>query len=91
MKQLVDIYRSKKKEGAYLYVSAGYELDQLPKILIQQFGKAEFSMKLLLSPNKKLASVNAKNVLEAIEKKGFYLQMPPKPELYMQRILNSKM
>ena len=91
MSFIIDIYRSKRKEGTYLYVKSGYALTELPKILVQQFGEAEFSMKLLLTPEKKLAIADAKKVIESILEKGFYLQMPPKPENYMQRIPNDKM
>lgn len=77
MKVLTDIYRSSKKEGLYLYVKKGQDLAELPEILMKQFGKAEFSMRILLTEEKKLARANAADVLEAMEKQHFYLQMPP--------------
>jgi len=91
MSVIVDIYRSKKKEGAYLYVRKGYELQDLPTALVQQFGKGEFAMKLLLTPEKKLASADVEKVMASVLEQGFYLQLPPKPETYMQRIPNDKM
>lgn len=77
MKILTDIYRSGKKEGLYLYVKKEQDLNDLPELLMKQFGKAEFSMRLLLTEDKKLARADAKEVCAALEDKGFYLQMPP--------------
>lgn len=77
MKVLVDIYRSEKKEGLYLYVPNGYELAELPEALIKQFGRATKSMTIALTEEKKLARANAKEVLCQIEKNNYYLQMPP--------------
>ena len=45
-------------------------------------------MTLLLTPDKKLARVETKRVLEMIEEQGFYLQMPLRPELDMQELRN---
>lgn len=77
MKLLVDVYRSPKKEGLYLYVKKDQDLSELPDVLMKQFGKAEFSMRLLLTPEKKLARADAEEVMQSIEEKKLYLQMPP--------------
>ena len=77
MTVLIDIYRSKKKEGLYLYVPKGKEVETLPETLIHQFGKAEYSMMIVLTKDKPLARANAKDVLAAIDEQGFYLQLPP--------------
>jgi len=77
MKVLTDIYRSGKKEGLYLYVKKDQDITELPAVLMKQFGKAEFSMTLLLTEEKKLARVDVKDVLAALNEQGFFLQMPP--------------
>lgn len=94
MKLLTDIYRSKNKEGMYLYVRRGYNLDEIPDALRQQFGQAELAMALLLTPGKCLARADVQTVMECIEKQGFYLQLPPTlhaSENYMQSIPNDKL
>lgn len=88
--KLVEIYRSKKKEGMYLYVEKGTKLEELPEALLKQFGMPEFSMVLKLSADRKLAQVNAENVLDALVEKGFYIQFPPTHDAYMQKIPNDK-
>lgn len=93
MPLLTQIYRSKKKEGAYLYVPKDTVLTQLPAALMRLFGKGELAMTLLLTPEKKLASVTAETVLKAIEEQGFYLQLPPQGDSQMQALAtqNSKL
>lgn len=48
-------------------------------------------MVLVLTPEKKLARASVEKVIESIENQGFYLQMPPPPESYMNEIPNDKM
>ncbi len=91
MKALVDIYRSKKKEGLYLYLKNGAVFSELPEALQQQFGAPEKSMTLVLTKDKKLAHANAEKVLSELDDKGYYLQLPPLPEAYMKKIPNDKL
>ncbi|WP_370978784.1 YcgL domain-containing protein [Agaribacterium sp. ZY112] len=78
MKTLVDIYRSGKKEGLYLYVNRGQDLLELPEALLKSFGQPEYAMGLALDEDKQLARVKAKDVLEQLKEQKFFLQMPPK-------------
>lgn len=79
MKVITEVYRSPKKEGLYLFVEKGQDLEELPPVMLTQFGKPELSMTLVLTEDKKLARASAAEVLASIEKQGFYLQMPPSP------------
>ncbi len=47
------------------------------KHYVQHFGRATFVMDLELSESRKLARVNVLHVMDSIETKGFFLQMPP--------------
>jgi len=87
-KQLCKIYRSPKKEGMYLYVDRVEDLERVPESLLQRFGKPELAMTLALFPGRKLARADIDQVLAGIAEKGFYLQMPPTPEQYMQELRN---
>lgn len=90
MRKLTQIYRSKKRQGTYLYVEKDKALSELPEALLHELGKLELSMTLLITSEKKLAVADPAKVLSNINEKGFYLQLPPKPEDYMQHIPNSK-
>jgi uncharacterized protein YcgL (UPF0745 family) len=78
---LVTIYRSKREEGLYLYVEKTEDVSRIPEPLLQQLGKMDVVMTLVLDPARKLARADASKVLSAIEAQGFYLQLPPAREI----------
>jgi len=82
-KLLCDVYRSLKKDEAYLYVEQKTGLKDLPEALLEVFGPAEKTLTLILTEDKKLARAEAARVMADIEEQGFYLQMPPARETYM--------
>ena len=79
-KVLCDIYKSRKKAETYLYVSRQDGLKRVPEALLENFGKPELAMTIMLSPEKKLARTEAEKVLAALVEPGFYLQLPPVEE-----------
>jgi uncharacterized protein YcgL (UPF0745 family) len=93
MKKICTIYRSSKKEGMYLYVEKAEDLARVPAALLSRFGKPEHAMTLLLHPDRELARVDVAKVLAELDEKGFFLQLPPQSEFYMNKIheKNSKM
>ena len=86
MKLLCTIFKSSREKDMYLYVKHSDQLLRVPKALLDKFGKPELVTTLALTPDKKLARVEASKVIEALDKKGFYLQLPPPLEEYMQGI-----
>lgn len=86
MKKICTIYRSPKKEGMYLYVDKQTDLEPVPEALLQLFGKPEQAMTLVLTPDRQLARVDIENVLAELEDKGYFLQMPPEKDAYLQKI-----
>lgn len=90
MKLVCNIYRCSVKEGMYLYTRKDAQgkddLANLPEALKKRIGKTTLAMTLILTPEKKLAAADAKQVIDSIEEKGFYLQMPPAPDSSMQAV-----
>ena len=78
--RIVEIFKGNKKEEMYLYVDQKEGLRQVPADLLSTFGQTESVMVLPLTRDKKLARVEAADVLEAIEQHGYFLQMPPPQE-----------
>ena len=78
--RIVEILKGNKKEEMYLYVDQKEGLRPVPDDLLSTFGQTESVMILPLTQDKKLARVEAADVLEAIEQQGYFLQMPPPPE-----------
>lgn len=97
MQRICSIYRCSKKEGMYLYVDKKAGPESIPDALSRTIGTTELAMTLLIKADKKLARANAKDVLDAIEAQGFYLQMPPtlhgegEQEMSQLRDKNSKL
>ena len=82
MKVLCQVFKSSRQQEMYLYVEKSRGMEDVPEDLLVRFGELAPVMVLLLSPERKLARADVKEVLANIEKQGFYLQMPPTvPEL----------
>lgn len=79
-KALCTIYRSERKQGAYLYVpfsTADNVFEGVPEALLKQLGQLTEVMKLNLSDGKKLANADVDKVRQQLGDKGYYLQLPP--------------
>lgn len=81
-----EIYKSSKKDEMYLYVARAEQVVEneqadplavLSDALKVAFGRATFVMSLELHEGRKLARANVLHVMDSIQTKGFYLQMPP--------------
>lgn len=77
MAKKISAYRSPKKEELYLYVLQEVGLEELPNEFFVMFGEPEHVIDFELTVDRKLPRADAKEVLEEIEAKGFYMQMPP--------------
>ncbi len=53
------------------------DLENLPEALLMLTGKLEQAMELDLTPERKLARADVVEVMQSLEEKGFYLQIPP--------------
>ena len=83
MKVICSVYKSPKKSEMYLYVDKKEGLSRVPEALLEMFGKPIDAMTLLVTPQKKLARVDADKLLQELRDKGYYLQMPPAKEEYL--------
>lgn len=75
--RLVQVFRSSRREGHYLFVDLAEGLARVPEPLLLHFGSPEPTLRLNLSRERRLASADAGAVLDAIAERGFYLQLPP--------------
>lgn len=71
------VYRCASQAEMYLYVRAGLPADQLPEALRKRTGALTQVMTLQLTPERKLARVDAAKVRERLAAEGYYLQLPP--------------
>lgn len=75
------VFRCTKKDEMYLFVPDSENKEELllalPDGLEKLTGRLEKVMELELSPERKLARVNAEDVMASLRDRGFYIQMPP--------------
>jgi len=71
------IYKSLKKDELYLYLQKKDDFSSIPEPLLNSFGKIEFVMELDISPERKLAREDVSKVMNSLQDKGFFVQMPP--------------
>ncbi len=72
-----DVYKSRSKEGIYLYVIREDGLKRVPDTLLERFVEPELALSFRLTPDRTLAKEDAKVVFENLESQGYHLQLPP--------------
>ncbi|MEW9799128.1 YcgL domain-containing protein [Alteromonas sp. CYL-A6] len=77
---IIAVYKTRKKQGMYLYIKEKDKFDDVPDALMASFGTPELVMLLALNKREKLAGVDKDKLVASLNEKGFYLQMPPKEE-----------
>ncbi len=73
----VSAFKSPKKDELYLFVPQEDGLEKLPKELLVMFGEPKHVVDFELTPEKKLAREETAIVLESLQTKGYFMQMPP--------------
>ena len=69
------IYKTKNKDGMYLYLAEKEGFSCLPEELVTQFGKGIFVMVVNLA-QRQLALCDNYTVEKALTEQGYYLQLP---------------
>jgi uncharacterized protein len=84
MKLLCDIYKSLNRSDYYLYVKSDEKFARVPEPLLHHMGKLSLVMTIPLTAEQTLANAKAEVVIKAVSQNGYYLQVPPQKEAYMQ-------
>ncbi|MDV7104026.1 YcgL domain-containing protein [Vibrio sp. TH_r3] len=87
---LCSIYKSKKKDGAYLYIAEKDNFSQVPEELMAMFGVPHFVMVIKLD-GRKLAQVDVNKVKESLQEDGFFLQLPPPTQNVLEQYKAQKL
>lgn len=72
------VYRSTRRVETYVYLPRKDDFSDLPVDIAKALGRLEFALSFELTPERRLARVDADAVREAIRANGFFLQLPPK-------------
>ncbi len=71
------IYRCSKQQEMYLYLRADLAPETVPEALRARMGTLTRVMALELAPERRLARVDVRRVIEQLAEPGYFLQMPP--------------
>lgn len=71
------IYKTSKRDGAYLYLESSTSMEQLPESLQQLFVDRVKVLELALTPITRLATQDPQEVLDNLRRHGFHLQLKP--------------
>lgn len=71
------VYRSQHHRDTYLYLPKCDDFSDLPENLHKLFGKPVLALEFDLTPGRSLARADARQIIEAIREKGYFLQIPP--------------
>jgi uncharacterized protein YcgL (UPF0745 family) len=72
------VYKSLKQFDYFLFVKKEEGFSRLPDGLKQVLGRLEKVMDLELHENRVLAQADVRRVMQQIEERGYFLQMPPR-------------
>ncbi len=75
------IYKGSRKEDHYLYVECEDGFEHVPEDLLKMLGELSLVITLELSEGRKLAQADVNKVMQSLREQGYYLQVPPRPEL----------
>ena len=75
-----EVYRSNRKAGTYLFVADAEDLGNLPDDLKARLEPLEWVMAIDLAERDTLAATRPATVVDSIESRGFFLQLPPGEE-----------
>lgn len=73
--RLVFVYKSLKKDRAYLYIREKDVFSHIPATLLDAFGVPQFVLMFALSPERKLPKVDAVKLAQALDDKGYFLRI----------------
>jgi len=80
---LCAVYKSIRKSQTYLFIEKRDDFEPVPDPLLTQFGPPQLVSLINIKPDTKLAMADANSVIDAIQKEGYFLQLPPPAVNYL--------
>ena len=73
------VYKSQRKQDTYLYLAKRDDFEAIPATLDATLSPFVFVLEVALTPERRLAQVDAALVRANLATHGFHLQLPPQP------------
>jgi hypothetical protein len=71
------IYKGTRRAETYLYVPEENDFQRVPQDLLDALGTLELVMQLELDEGRRLARVDAKEIMKGVSQAGYFLQLAP--------------
>ena len=71
------IYKGTRRAETYLYVPEENDFQHVPQDLLDALGTLEFVMQIELDEQRRLARVDAKEIMKSVFRVGYFLQLAP--------------
>jgi len=71
------VYKGSRRTETYLYVPDENNFEHVPKDLLDAMGTLEFVMEIEIDAQRKLARVDAEEVIKNVLDAGYFLQLAP--------------
>lgn len=71
------IYKGSRRAETYLYVPTQDNFERVPDELLDAMGRLELVMELEIHAGRRLARVDAVDVMKSVARAGYFLQLPP--------------
>ena len=71
------IYKGTRRAETYLYVPEENDFQRVPQDLLDALGTLELVMQLELDEGRRLARVDAKEIMKGVSQVGYFLQLAP--------------
>lgn len=80
------VYRSRRLADTYVYLTRRDDFSPLPGELACSLGELDFALDFELTPQRRLARADPREVLGNLTERGFHLQKAPDTEAQMAAI-----
>ena len=74
------VYKGKRKPDHYVFLPADKPITEIPDSIQTMMGEFEHVMDLDIVNDTKLAQSDPSDIINMINEKGFYIQIPPKKD-----------
>ena len=76
----VSVYKGRKRPDTYIFLPVKDDFSVLSDELRRAMGELVHVMDLVLTPERRLARADARNVMRGLLQRGCYIQLPPQDE-----------
>lgn len=74
------VFKGPKAPDTYLFVPGEAALEDVPVSVRERFGPLEHVMDLVLTPQRRLARIEAVELMRRLLRDGCYIQLPPEDD-----------